>query len=94
MKTFWNSYSFILRGERRKRVLFCLSSPKIPKQISQGCKMSLSNVNAAILDLKKNNLIYCLTPDQKMGRVYSLTKNGKKLIGYLNNLNKINKNVK
>lgn len=89
MKTFWNSYSFILRGERRKKVLFCLSFPKIPKQIAQECKMSLSNVNAAIQDLKKNNLIYCLNPSQKIGRVYTLTNKGKKSIDYLNKSKKI-----
>jgi len=83
MDNFWEIYSYILRGNRRKRVLACLSGPKISKQIAQECKMSLSNVKASIDDLKKKGLIKCLTPKQKIGRVYTLTKNGEELRVYL-----------
>ncbi|MEW6063562.1 MAG: ArsR family transcriptional regulator [Nanoarchaeota archaeon] len=83
MVNFWENYSFILRGNRRKRVLLYLSDPKIPKQIAQECNMSLSNVKASLIDLEKRDLIKCLTPKQRIGRVYKLTEEGKKLKDYL-----------
>ena len=75
--------SFILRGERRKLILLSLDKPKIPKQIAEECKMSLPNVKASLLDLEKKGLIKCITPKQKIGRVYRLSIEGEKLRRYL-----------
>ena len=72
--------SFILRGERRRKILFCLNKPKIPKEIAQECKLSIHNVSKSLKELSKQKLIECKNPKDKFYRFYELTEKGKEIL--------------
>ena len=78
--------SFILRGERRKKILSCLNKPKIPKEIAIECKVSIHNVSKSLKELVDKKLIICKNKEDKFYRFYGLTKKGKEMIKKLNNL--------
>ena len=78
--TNYSLLSFILRGERRKAILLCLDKPKIPKEISQACNVSIHNVSKSLKELTDKGLIVCKNPEDKFYRFYELTKKGKDIL--------------
>ena len=80
MKEDYELISFI-QGSRRKAVLSCLKDePKIPKQIAEECKVSISNVSNTLPELFKKDLVICKNPKSKIYRYYEITKKGKELL--------------
>jgi len=75
----WLKYSFVIRGKNRKAVLLSLSNPKTPTQIAEKLKLNLSKVSRALKELENEGLIECLTPDEKVGRIYRRTPAGEKV---------------
>jgi DNA-binding MarR family transcriptional regulator len=75
----WLKYSFVIRGKNRKAVLLTLSNPKTPTQIAERLKLNLSKVSRALKELEREGLIECLTPDEKVGRLYRRTSIGEKI---------------
>ena len=73
----YSTLSFVMRGKRRKEVLLCLEKPKIPKDISFSCKISIHNVSKSLKELLEKGLIKCENPKDKFYRFYSLTQKGK-----------------
>ncbi len=84
MKKDYSLVSFILRGKRRKVVLKCLISPKIPKEIATECKISISNVSNTLPELIKEGLVMCKNPKDHYYKYYELTNKGKNLLKKLN----------
>ncbi len=83
--------SFLIRGKRRKNILFSLQKPKMPKQIADECQISLSNVSVALSELLKKGLIKCINSKEKLFRFYERTKKGQTAISHLEKYNNINK---
>lgn len=81
--------SFLVRGQRRKKVLLSLEKPKTPKEIANECKISISNVSNALAELLNKKLIVCLTPKEHFCRFYKLTEKGKELIKQLKDYEKV-----
>lgn len=75
----WSKYSFVIRAKNRRAVLLKLSNPKTPTQIAEELKLSLSHVSRALKELEKEGLIECLTPNEKVGRVYKRTLIGEEI---------------
>ena len=72
--------SFI-QGSRRKAVLSCLKEkPKIPKKISEECKISISNVSNTLPELVNKKLIICKNPKSRIFKYYEITPKGKELL--------------
>jgi DNA-binding MarR family transcriptional regulator len=73
-----------MSSELRKKVVMSLAEkPKTPKQISIDTGMYLSHVSKIVKDLSKNNILECLTPKLKKGRLYTLTGEGKEILEQL-----------
>jgi DNA-binding MarR family transcriptional regulator len=72
--------SFVTRGKIRKKVLLNLDVPLTPTQLSEKIKTHRSTTSRTLLELEEKKLVKCITPKEKMGRLYSLTNNGKKLL--------------
>jgi len=68
--------SFVVRSKTRKLVLEQLKEPKTPTQVSHILRLHRSSVSRTILSLEKKGLVECLTPNEKMGRFYGITKIG------------------
>ena len=79
----WSKYSFVIRAKNRKAVLLCLSKPKTPTQLAEELKLSLPHVSRALKELEKEGLVECLTPSEKVGRVYKRTKIGEEIVNFV-----------
>ena len=73
-------YSFIMSGNFRKKVFLELKHRRTPSQIAKTLKASTTQVSRTLKQLEKRELVECLIPGSKMGRIYSLTKKGKGLL--------------
>lgn len=75
----YNKLSYVLRSKNRQRMLIAMDKIKMPSQLKKELKMEDSNVARTLRDLKKEGIVKCLTPNQKMGRLYTLTPVGEKI---------------
>lgn len=77
--------SYVTRGRVRKEVLKGLSKPLTPTQLSRKINTHRSTTSRAIIALEEKKLVECLTPKEKMGRYYQITKTGKKIMDEIKN---------
>jgi predicted transcriptional regulator len=75
----WELYSWVIRGNQRRKVMMALGKPKIPTEIKSEAQMSLTNVSKILRAFKKKGLVICLTPNSKTGKIYALTDKGKEV---------------
>ena len=73
----WKEVSFVIASKTRKSILEKLETPRTPTFLAKDLKINLANVSRALTELEKKNIVICLTPDQKVGKIYSLTKKGR-----------------
>ena len=66
-------------SKRQRAVLEVMSKPKIPAEIRDQMGLQKSNISSTIKELVGMNLIYCLTPKARLGKLYGLTKKGIRL---------------
>ena len=72
--------SFLLRSKNRKKVLKNLEKPGTPTELATKLQIQRSTVSRAILELQDKKLIKCLTPNEKMGRLYQIIDLGRKIL--------------
>lgn len=72
--------SYVIRGKNRRLVLEQLIEPRTPTEVSARTQIQRSAVSRAVLELEKRGMVKCLTPNEKMGRLYTLTSSGKKIL--------------
>ena len=72
--------SFLSRSKNRKTVLENLEKPNTPTELASKLKIQRSTISRAILELVDKKLVQCLTPKEKMGRLYQITDLGKKML--------------
>jgi len=79
----WQAYSFIVRSKQRARVILTLNKPKTPTQLGSELDISVSHISRTLREFMKKKLVECITPKEKVGRLYKLTKNGEKIRQHL-----------
>ncbi len=80
-------HSWLERGKLRKQVFFLVKERTTPSSIVEKLtkdekRKSASHyaqVSRALQELEIQDLIVCLTPKEKTGRLYALTEKGKKV---------------
>ena len=72
--------SYVIRGRARLSILKMLDKPMTPTQIASLQKNHRSTISRSLLDMKKKGIVKCLTPKEKTGRLYVLTKKGKRVL--------------
>ncbi|MDP3639940.1 MAG: hypothetical protein Q8R53_01930 [Nanoarchaeota archaeon] len=81
-----NLVAWIERGKLRKNVFLSIGERTMPSKIvdhiTQGRKSAslYAQVSRALKELQFQSLITCLTPKEKTGRLYALTKKGEELL--------------
>ena len=56
------------------------SKAMTPTEISKELETHFSQITKNLLELEKRDLVKCLTPSLRKGRLYGLTKKGKKTL--------------
>lgn len=76
---------YVLASNYRKKVLVALKDKAItPMTISEKTGVYPTHVSTTLSELTAKNLVICLTPKLKKGRLYELTSSGKNLVKNLN----------
>ena len=75
----WDNIGFIVRSKYRKNVFLSLEKPIRPSQIAKKLDLRLTHVTRALRELKQKGFAKCLNPNERIGRLYTLTDKGKKL---------------
>lgn len=81
--------SWILRGSQRRVIFQVIKGKMIPAQIYQESrkineKITRNNVSDILREMKEQELVECINPQEKKGRIYQLTKKGLKIKEELN----------
>lgn len=72
----------------RRRILEVLSKKdRSPKGIAKLSKIYLSHISKFLKELEKYGLIKCLTPGLRKGKIYAITKQGRKVLKEIKNNN-------
>ena len=57
--------------------------PSTPSIVSENTALHPSHVSLTLFELVEKKLVVCLTPEQKVGKIYSLTKKGRDIVGQM-----------
>ena len=71
---------YVIRGSLRKNVLGALMKPNTPTILARKLGTERSSVSRSILFLLAKGLVESLNPDDKRGRLYVITNEGKKVL--------------
>ena len=83
---FWDDVSYVLASRNRKAIILKLEYPKTPTLLAGNLNLNLANVSRTLSELDEAGLVVCLTPKKRVGRIYSLTNKGKKILSELRKL--------
>jgi len=72
----YQKYSFVISAPNRKKVIIALDREKTPKELAKELRKQDANISRALRELTNEEIIKCLTPEKKRGRIYVLTKIG------------------
>jgi predicted transcriptional regulator len=76
----WDEVSYVIASKTRKAILSRLDTPRTPTFLAKDLDLNLANISRAITELENKDIVVCLTPKQKVGKIYSLTKKGKDIV--------------
>ena len=79
----WGDVSYVIASKTRKAILLKLETPRTPTFLAKDIGINLANVSRALTELEGKDIVICLTPKQKVGKIYSLTKKGKDIVGQI-----------
>ncbi len=73
---------FVKRAKNREKVLKVLFKPQNPSSIGRISGIGLNMSSRALRELDARKLVKCVNSNQKVGRLYTLTKRGEELLEY------------
>ena len=79
----WGLYAWVNRGSRRKSVLELLAKSQKPlstNDIKKSLKIAISQASFTLKELLSKNLIDCVNPKDKIGRLYSISNKGRGIL--------------
>jgi len=82
----WQKYAWVRRGKRRLETLGILYKENKPLTINDihiKSRIAISQASATVAELLEAELIKCLNPEDKIGKLYIISEEGKKIIGQL-----------
>jgi len=74
--------SLLKNSEYRRKILRSLSDVNYltPSEIAEKTEIRLNHISNFLKDLKDYKLVICLNDEEKRGRLYQITKLGKKVV--------------
>ena len=79
-KTILKNLGFVKAGEYRKNVILALKDKALcPTEIAELIKYDRSHVSNTLAELAKRDLVICVNPEVRKGKLYTLTSSGEKV---------------
>ncbi|MFW9995317.1 MAG: winged helix-turn-helix domain-containing protein [Candidatus Odinarchaeota archaeon] len=80
--TKWELVGFVRAGKLRQKIVCHLMDRKLtPSEISRRTGKKPGSVSKSLAGLREKNIIKCLNPNAKKGKIFSLTEEGEKVAG-------------
>ena len=77
----WTLLGRVVSSTYRQKLMYCLDEgQKTPKQLAKESGINFSHISNVLRQLQEIGVVECLTPELRKGRIYRLTKKGKKLV--------------
>lgn len=84
-KELYSAIGFLKISEIRQKILKCIGEDyMMPSEIADKTGIGTTQVSNSLTDLKKKGLVKCINEEDKKGRLYELTPNGKEVLSYFN----------
>jgi DNA-binding MarR family transcriptional regulator len=80
---YWDDLGFLKANKLSRKIIRFLESikgPVTPLEISKATDIARSNVSTQLIELRKRNLVVCLNPKARKGRLYTVTDKGRKIL--------------
>ncbi len=72
---------YVRRSKNRTHIMKSLDEfPKIPSELAEATVISLQHTSHGLKELSDRDLVVCLNPEEKKGRIYRLTEKGEKVL--------------
>ncbi len=68
---------------RTKAIKSLEESPKIPSVIARDSGIRTNHISKVLRELKEHELVECINPEARKGRLYRLTDTGKEIVNNL-----------
>jgi len=78
--TFWELVGYVKRSPNRAKALGLFNSPTMPSELGKKMQISLTHASKIVRELHSKKLVVCLNEKLKLGRIYRLTPQGKKVL--------------
>lgn len=76
----WKSIGYVKSSKYRTKVIKSLAGDtKIPTQIAKDTDILPNHMSATLKQLKEHELVECINPEVRKGRLYRLTEKGEDL---------------
>ncbi|MFX0016860.1 MAG: ArsR family transcriptional regulator [Promethearchaeota archaeon] len=83
-KTLWSLVSYVRISKYREDLLIELSKkPHFPSELVRKLDITFSVVSRTLKELEDRGIIVCLNPEQKKGKLFSISNLGEELISLL-----------
>jgi DNA-binding MarR family transcriptional regulator len=79
----WQKYAWVKRGSRRQKTLQIFNKANNPltiNDIHEKSKIALPQASATVAELQDAGLIQCLNAQDKIGKLYLITEEGREII--------------
>jgi len=79
----WSKFAWLNRGGRRKKILLLLNDadrPLTTKEIKDNAKIAISQASVTISELYNQDMLSCKNPQDKIGKLYEISKFGKEML--------------
>jgi DNA-binding MarR family transcriptional regulator len=83
----WQKYAWVKRGSRRQKTLELFNKTSNPLSINdvhEKSKIAIAQASVTIAELETAGLIKCLNTQDKIGKLYIITEEGKEIIAKMN----------
>lgn len=84
-KTMIKGLKLLKTSENRLKILRILNNGKIltPSEIAKETNIVVNHVSTFLKEFKDSKLVICLNEEDKRGRLYQITANGKKVLSLM-----------
>lgn len=77
----WEKFGYVASSKyRRNIVLSLVNNHKMPKELAEYTGMYISHVSSTLTELNKKNIVKCINPEMRKGKIYILTEVGKEIL--------------
>jgi predicted transcriptional regulator len=76
----WDDVGYVIASSYRSKVLHDLETPKTPSHLSKNLNINKTHISRALSELEAKDLIECLTPKVKKGKLYVISSKGKRIL--------------